>query len=79
MQIDEQHIAEPWLVVLDALAADEDTLAAVMEGLQHKWATSGISPVWRAPGEPGVGVRVYADIRRPSTPGADSSGCRNTG
>ncbi|MFF3343648.1 DUF6207 family protein [Streptomyces flavidovirens] len=69
MEIDEQHIAEPGLVVVDIIAADEDTVAAVMEGLQQQWATSGITPVWHVPGERGVRARVYADIRRPSTPG----------
>lgn len=34
MQIDEQHVAEPGLVVLDITAADEDTLRAVMDGPQ---------------------------------------------
>ncbi|MGW0315151.1 DUF6207 family protein [Streptomyces flavidovirens] len=69
MEIDEQHSAEPGLVVLDISAADEDTVRAVMEGLQQQWATSGVTPVWRTPGEAGVKARVYADIRRPSTPG----------
>ncbi|MER6505090.1 DUF6207 family protein [Streptomyces sp. NPDC001455] len=65
MQIDEQHIAGPGLVVLDITAADESTLRAVLEGLQRQWATSGIAPVRRLPGEPGVRARVYADVHRP--------------
>ncbi|MFI8966994.1 DUF6207 family protein [Streptomyces sp. NPDC053493] len=65
MQIDEEHIGEPGLVVLDIIAADEGTVRAVMEGLQHKWATSGVTPLWRVPGEAGVRARVHADIRRP--------------
>jgi DsbC/DsbD-like thiol-disulfide interchange protein len=67
MRIDEQHVAEPGLVVLDVTAADEDTIRAVMDGLQQQWATSGVTPVWRTPGEAGVRARVYADIRRPGT------------
>ncbi|MER6501880.1 DUF6207 family protein [Streptomyces sp. NPDC001455] len=65
MQIDVKHIAGPGLVVLDIAAADEDTLRAVMEGLQRQRATSGIAPVRRLPGEPGVRARVYADVHRP--------------
>ncbi|MEU3657852.1 DUF6207 family protein [Streptomyces sp. NPDC032161] len=64
MQIAEQHVAEPGLVVLDVAAADEDTLCAVMEALQQHWATSGMTSVRRLPGEPGVRARVYADVRR---------------
>ncbi|MBT2440076.1 hypothetical protein J7E93_08075 [Streptomyces sp. ISL-36] len=68
MHIDEQHIAEPGLMVLDITAADKSTVRTVMHRLQQQWATSGITPVWHVPGEPGVRARVYADIRRPSTP-----------
>lgn len=63
VHIDEQHIAEPGLVVLDITAADEGTLRTVMNGLQQQWATSGVVPVWRTSGEDGVRARVYADIR----------------
>lgn len=45
-EVDEQHIAEPGLGVVDITAAAEDTVATVMEGLQQQWATSGITPVW---------------------------------
>lgn len=64
-EIDAQHIAEPGLVVLDITAADEDTLRTVMDSLQRQWATSGVTPVWRTPGQPGITARVYADVRRP--------------
>ncbi|MEU9983596.1 DUF6207 family protein [Streptomyces sp. NPDC050856] len=65
MRINEQHIAEPGLVVLDVIAADEGTVRAVMDGLQQLWATSGITPVWRTPGRArGAG----AGIRGPAPP-----------
>ncbi|GAA1545010.1 hypothetical protein GCM10009730_62590 [Streptomyces albidochromogenes] len=66
-QVDEQHIREPGRVVLDITAADEETIRAVMDGLQRQWATSGVTPVWRTPGEAGVKARMYADIRHPGT------------
>ncbi|MGW1409466.1 DUF6207 family protein [Streptomyces sp. NPDC002403] len=31
--------------------------------LGEQWATSGPSEVWREPGEPGVRVRTYAQVR----------------
>ncbi|MFD9575347.1 DUF6207 family protein [Streptomyces sp. NPDC059982] len=42
--IDEQHIAEPGLVVLDITGGDEDTVRAVMATLEERWATPGIVP-----------------------------------
>ncbi|MGW1659066.1 DUF6207 family protein [Streptomyces atratus] len=66
MKIDTQHIDEPGLVVLDITAADETTAHAVMAELEQWWATSGIMPVQREPGTPGVKARIYADIRRRS-------------
>ncbi|MFE7948195.1 DUF6207 family protein [Streptomyces sp. NPDC057426] len=67
MRIDEQHIAEPGLAVFDITAADETTIRTVMDSLQQQWATSGITPITRRPGEAGVKARVYADIRRCGT------------
>lgn len=62
--IDEQHIAEPGLV-LDITGGDEDTVRAVMTALEERWATSGMGPMRRDPGEPGVRARIYADVLRP--------------
>ncbi|MFH8255258.1 DUF6207 family protein [Streptomyces roseolus] len=70
MTIDTQHISEPGLVVLDIAAVDEETLRRAMDHLQQRWATSGISPVRRTPGEPGVTARVYADVRLRPNPTA---------
>ncbi|MEU0397097.1 DUF6207 family protein [Streptomyces sp. NPDC006208] len=52
-------------VVGGGRAADEATSQTVMHDLDQCWATSGTSPVHRRPGEPGVRVRVYADVGRP--------------
>ncbi|MFI8281082.1 DUF6207 family protein [Streptomyces sp. NPDC085929] len=60
--INEQHITEPGLVVLDITGGDEDTVRAVMAASEERWATSGIGPVRRDPGEPGVRARMYADV-----------------
>ncbi|WP_331718983.1 DUF6207 family protein (plasmid) [Streptomyces virginiae] len=68
-RIDEQHLAEPGLVVLDITGGDEDTVRAVMATLEGRWATSGIVPVRREPGQPGVRARIYADILRPGRDG----------
>ncbi|MFJ1551914.1 DUF6207 family protein [Streptomyces sp. NPDC088246] len=71
-EINELHLSESGLVVLDIAARDEATLMTVMADLQERWATSGISGVQRVPGEPGVRVRVYADVRRPGTGSANA-------
>ncbi|MEU9064904.1 DUF6207 family protein [Streptomyces sp. NPDC048430] len=63
-EIDAQHLSEPGLVVLDITAPDEATARAAMADLEQHWATSGIAPVRRTPGTPGVTARVYADTRR---------------
>ncbi|MGW0940154.1 DUF6207 family protein [Streptomyces sp. NPDC002666] len=63
-QIDERHVLESGLVVLDITAADEDTAHTVMAVLDRHWATSGMAVVRRIPGAPGVRARIYADTRR---------------
>ncbi|MFE5118399.1 DUF6207 family protein [Streptomyces sp. NPDC056669] len=67
--IDEVHVCEPGLVVLDITAQDEETVRAVTSRLDQLWATSGIGQVRRLAGEPGVRARLYADTRRSGTGG----------
>ncbi|WP_405691035.1 DUF6207 family protein [Streptomyces sp. NBC_00057] len=79
MRIDEQHITEPGLVVLDVTAADENTIRAVMDSLQRWWATSGIySGVAgsRRGGGEGAGVRGHPT---PCHHGVDAAGRCRTG
>ncbi|WP_229891799.1 DUF6207 family protein [Streptomyces lavendofoliae] len=56
MEIDQQHIAEPGLVVLD-----EETARAVMGVLQKQWATSGITTETRPPTARPTAADVVAD------------------
>ncbi|MFE1936333.1 DUF6207 family protein [Streptomyces sp. NPDC059474] len=72
--IDEVYACEPGLGVLDITAGYEETVREVMSRLDELWATSGIGRVRRVAGEPGVRTRVYADTRRPGSPGPGVKG-----
>ncbi|WP_235967590.1 DUF6207 family protein [Streptomyces mesophilus] len=62
--MNEQHISEPGLVVVEVVAGTEATAKRAISEISQLWASSGASKVWRVPGEPGVRVNAYADIRR---------------
>ncbi|MFF3547489.1 DUF6207 family protein [Streptomyces platensis] len=64
MKISEEHLSEPGLVVIDITAADEATATEAAAALSGLWLSSGASAPWRTPGEAGVTVRAYADLRR---------------
>ncbi|MFH8698866.1 DUF6207 family protein [Streptomyces chartreusis] len=62
--INEVHVTEPGLVVVDVAAADEVTAFAFQEALTMRWATSAADRTTRSPGEPGVRLRCYLDLRQ---------------
>ncbi|MEU6016957.1 DUF6207 family protein [Streptomyces sp. NPDC047515] len=64
--IDAVHVSEPGLVVVEVVAGNETTALAAVAELGERWATSGPSVPWRVPGEPGVRVRTYANVRAPA-------------
>ncbi|REK84671.1 hypothetical protein DY245_42105 [Streptomyces inhibens] len=51
------------MVVIDVTAADEATATQAAAALGGLWLSTGPSAPWRTPGEPGVTVRAYADLR----------------
>ncbi|GAA2603189.1 DUF6207 family protein [Streptomyces tubercidicus] len=67
-EISEEHLSEPGLVVIDITAADEATAIEAAAALGGLWLSSGPSAPWRTPGEAGVTVRAYADLRRAPLP-----------
>ncbi|MCL7493871.1 DUF6207 family protein [Streptomyces sp. MCA2] len=69
MKIYEEHLREPGLVVVDITAADEATATQAVAALGGLWLSSGPSAPWHTPGQAGVTVRAYADLRRPPLPG----------
>ncbi|MFE1775552.1 DUF6207 family protein [Streptomyces sp. NPDC059008] len=68
VNISEEHLSEPGLVVIDITAADEATAAQAASALGGLWLSSGPSAPWRTPGRAGVTVRAYADLRRAPLP-----------
>jgi hypothetical protein len=63
--INEVHVKEPGLVVVDVAAADAVTALAVQAALAAQWATATADRVTRDPGQPGVRLRCYLDLRQP--------------
>lgn len=75
MEISEEHLREPGLVVIDITAADEATATRAAAALGGLWLSSGPSTPWHTPGQASVTVRAYADLRRtPLTGGSFGPG-----
>ncbi|MER5699288.1 DUF6207 family protein [Streptomyces mirabilis] len=53
-QINDAHVAEPGLAVVEVGAADDQTAFALQEVLATRWATATADRTTRVPGEPGV-------------------------
>nr|WP_307179763.1 DUF6207 family protein [Streptomyces africanus] len=62
--INETHVSRPGLVVVDVAAADDDTALAFQAALAGRWAIATADRTARTPGEPGVRVRCYLDLRQ---------------
>ncbi|MFI2764776.1 DUF6207 family protein [Streptomyces echinatus] len=62
--IHEVHVSEPGLVVVDIAAADDQTAFAFHTALASMWATTAVERTTRNPGQPGVRLRCYLDMRQ---------------
>jgi hypothetical protein len=63
-QINESHVAAPGLAVVEVAAADDDSAFAVQELLGARCAIAPADRTTRAPGEPGVRLRCFLDLRQ---------------
>ncbi|MFI9604753.1 DUF6207 family protein [Streptomyces sp. NPDC052043] len=55
--INEAHVVEPGLAVVEIAAYDDQTAFAVQELLATRWATATADRTTRDPGQPGVRLR----------------------
>ncbi|MFD2284335.1 DUF6207 family protein [Streptomyces lusitanus] len=62
--INELHLTEPGLVVVDVAAADDHTAFAFQQALASRWATATADRTTHDPGQPGVRLRCYLDLRQ---------------
>ncbi|MFE5399604.1 DUF6207 family protein [Streptomyces sp. NPDC056568] len=53
------------MAVVDITVADAATALALQEALAAQWATATADRVTRDPGQPGVRLRCYLDLRQP--------------
>ena len=63
--INDVHVSEPGLVVVDVAAADDATALAFQQMLADRWATATVDCTTRDAGEPGVRLRCYLDLNQP--------------
>ncbi|MEU6184192.1 DUF6207 family protein [Streptomyces coeruleorubidus] len=63
-EITDAHVAEPGLAVVEVAAADDETALAVQELLAARCAIAPADRTTREPGEPGVRLRGFLDVRQ---------------
>ncbi|WP_461712280.1 DUF6207 family protein [Streptomyces sp. DSM 41013] len=63
--INEVHVSESGLVVVDVAAADDETAFAFHTALAARWATTSVERTTRDAGQPGVRLCCYLDLRQP--------------
>jgi hypothetical protein len=68
--VNEAHVSEPGLLVVDVAAAGDATALAFQQLLADRWATAPAQHTTRDAGEPGVRLRCYLDLRQPIGPAA---------
>ncbi|MGX1487849.1 DUF6207 family protein [Streptomyces nigra] len=64
--INEAHVGEPGLVVVDVAAADDATALTFQQLLADRWAMATAEHTTRDAGEPGARLRCYLDLRQPT-------------
>ncbi|MEV5731314.1 DUF6207 family protein [Streptomyces pharetrae] len=62
------HVAEPGLLVVEVAAADNDTALAFQDAVAARWATATTDRTTHQPGQPGVRLRFYLDLRQELVP-----------
>ncbi|MFF4827197.1 DUF6207 family protein [Streptomyces sp. NPDC001312] len=62
--INEAHVVEPGPVVVEIAACDDQTAFADQELLATRWAIATADRTPRDPGQPGVRLRCYLDVRQ---------------
>ncbi|EFL37314.1 conserved hypothetical protein [Streptomyces griseoflavus Tu4000] len=62
--INDAHVTEPGLAVVEVAAADDETAFAVQELLATRCAVAAADRTTHEPGEPGVRLRCFLDLRQ---------------
>jgi hypothetical protein len=57
-------LAEPGQVVIEVAGLNDDTVFALQKAIAQTWATAISENTFRDPGQPGVRLRLYADLRQ---------------